>query len=190
MDDTITRLQRLLDDSFARASEHLRSIMSPPRRLSAERLVGELPCPAVLDIATVTARGEPRVSAVDGHFLDGAWYFTTSADSPKARQLAARPAISAAFTPRDGYGVFCHGRAAPLEAGDPERAGLFRHFAEVYGSSPEEWGPIAAYRIDADWLVGFAMTPEDEVAIARQAAERAQRRGSRAAGPCGTMTGP
>jgi nitroimidazol reductase NimA-like FMN-containing flavoprotein (pyridoxamine 5'-phosphate oxidase superfamily) len=191
MDDVTATLQRLLDDSFARSSEHLRSIMTPERRLSAERLLAELPCPAVLNIATVTARGEPRVSAVDGHFLDGSWYFTTSAESPKARQLAARPAISASFTPRDGYGVFCHGRAALLEAPDRERDSLFRHFADVYGQSPEEWGTeIYAARIDADWLVGFAMTPAEEVEIARAAAERAQRRGGAAGAPCGTMTGP
>src|SRR5581483_10025868 len=92
-------------------------IMEEPRRLGAERLTAELPSPAVLNIATVTARGEPRVSAVDGHFLHGHWYFTTSATSPKARHLAARPAVSASYTPRDGYGVFCHGRAAPVTGG-------------------------------------------------------------------------
>src|SRR5664279_5883941 len=102
-------LQRLLDDSFAAASAHLTSIMTPPRRLTARQLVAAVPIPAVLNIATVTASGQPRVSAVDGHLLHGRWYFTTAADSPKARQLRARPAISASFTPRDGFGVFCHG---------------------------------------------------------------------------------
>ena len=147
-------LQHLLDASFARASEHLVSIMTPERRLAAARLVGELPTPAVLNIATVTARGEPRVSAVDGHFLHGSWYFTTAAGSPKARQLAARPAISAAFTPRDGYGVFCHGRAVRLDGA--ERQMLREHFIAHYGADPEDWGAIAYFRIDADWLVGFA----------------------------------
>src|SRR4051794_31422815 len=99
-------LQSLLDRSFDRSSEHLRSIMTPERRLSAPRLMAEVPGPAVLNIAPVTARGEPRISAVDGHFEDGRWRFTTAADSPKARQLLRRPAISASFTPRDGYGVF------------------------------------------------------------------------------------
>src|SRR5664279_1343232 len=83
-------LQQLLDTSFARASPHLTSIMTPARRLTAERLVADLPVPAVLNIATVTANGEPRISAVDGHFLRGHWYFTTESRSPKARQLDAR----------------------------------------------------------------------------------------------------
>ena len=75
--DELAAVQHLLDVSFERASEHLLSIMSPERRLGAERLVADLPSPAVLNIATVTARGEPRISAVDGHFLHGHWYFTT-----------------------------------------------------------------------------------------------------------------
>lgn len=161
-DTEMAALQALLDDSFARASNHLRSIMTPERRLSADRLVAEVPAPAVLDIATVTAAGEPRISAVDGHFLHGHWYFSTAADSPKARQLTARPAISAAYTPRDGYGVFCHGRAVTLDRGEPERQMLIDRFVAVYGQSPEEWGIEILYaRIDAAWMVGFAMAPEE-----------------------------
>jgi uncharacterized pyridoxamine 5'-phosphate oxidase family protein len=169
-------LQNLLDHSFDRASEHLKSIMTPPRRLTAERLVAELPSPAVLNIATVTNTGEPRISAVDGHFFSGHWYFTTDGASPKARQLRARPAISASYTPRDGYGVFCHGRVAELGDG-PERQMISDHFVETYGVAPDDMAPTIFYaRIDAEWMVGFAMTPDEEVEIAQAAADRAARR--------------
>lgn len=132
--------------------------MTPERRLTAEQLVAELPCPAVLNIATVTACGEPRISAVDGHFLDDHWYFTTAADSPKARQLRARPTISASFTPRDGFGVFCHGRVAILGTDDRQRRMVIDHFVQVYGQSPDEWGGEIFYaRIDPSWMVAFAM---------------------------------
>jgi hypothetical protein len=163
-------LQTLLDASFERASEHLRSIMTPERRLTAERIVSELPCPAILNLATVTARGEPRLSAVDGHFIGGHWYFTTAIASPKAVALGARPAVSASFTPRDGYGVFCHGRAVLLDGA--EQAMLRAHFTEVYGMPPEDLGDIAYFRIDAEWLVGFAMTPDEMAEI--EAAARAR----------------
>ena len=169
----MTDLQHLLDDSFVRASAHLRSIMTPERRLSAEQLTADLPCPAVLNVATVTSRGEPRLSAVDGHFYDGRWHFTTAAASPKARQLAARPAISASYTPRDGYGVFCHGRAVPLVGAGRER--LRQHFVAVYGSDPEQWGDIAYFAIEPDWLVGFAMTDEELAQIEAERAARAAR---------------
>jgi hypothetical protein len=172
-------LQHLLDTSFARASEHLRSIMTEPRRLTAQRLTADLPSPAVLNIATITARGEPRISAVDGHFFHGHWYFTTAAASPKAKQLVARPAISASYTPRDGYGVFLHGRVVALEPGD-ERQMVIDHFAETYGQSPEEWGVGILYaRIDATWLVGFAMTDAEMGDIEKARQERAARRAAR-----------
>ena len=38
---------------------------------------------------TVTAAGEPRISAMDGHFLHGTWTLGTSRSSAKARHLAA-----------------------------------------------------------------------------------------------------
>jgi hypothetical protein len=124
----------------------------------------------VLNLATVTARGEPRVSAVDGHLLHGRWYFTTAAESPKARQLAARPAVSASFTPRDGYGIFCHGNARLID-GD-ERSMLIEHCKRVYGTSPETFAEGIAYvRIDATWCVGFAFTEEEMAAFLKERAE-------------------
>jgi Pyridoxamine 5'-phosphate oxidase len=162
-EDELHRLQQLVDASFSGASEHLKSIMTPERRLSAAELVAELPVPAVLNIATVTARGEPRISAVDGHFLHGHWHFTTAAPSPKAVQLRARPAISASWTPRDGFGVFCHGTAASLD-GEPKQL-LRQHFIAIYGADPEQWGEIGYFRIDAHWLVGFRFGAEEMAEI-------------------------
>lgn len=168
--DELAALQRLVDASFAASSEHLRDIMAPERRLSAERIVAELPSPAVLNLATVTARGEPRLSAVDGHFLHGRWYFTTAGDSPKARQLAARPAVSVSHTPRDGFGIFCHGRAYPVTGG--EHAVLIEHCTRVYGRSPEMFGDGVAYvGVEADWLVGFAFSDEELAAFLKERAE-------------------
>jgi general stress protein 26 len=168
--EELTAVQHLLDTSFEHASEHLRSIMTPERRLTAAQVVAELPSPAVLNLATVTAAGEPRLSAVDGHFLHGHWYFTTDAGSPKARQLRARPSVSASYTPRDGFGVFCHGRAVLLDGA--EKAMLWEHFVATYGSDPDEWGAIAYCRLDATWMVAFAMTDEEMAKIEADKAER------------------
>jgi general stress protein 26 len=161
----LAALQQLLDASFGRASGQLVSIMTPERRLSASDLSKRLPSPAVLNLATVTAAGEPRISAVDGHFLHGRWYFTTTADSPKARHLVARPGVSVSFTPRDGFGAFWHGQAHVVEPG-PDRDRVHRHLARTYGQDPEEWGlEIAYFVIDATWVTGFAMTPAEQAEI-------------------------
>jgi hypothetical protein len=159
-DGDLDALQQLIDSSFARASEHLRSIMTPQRRLSALELVAALPAPAVLNVATVTARGEPRISAVDGHFLSGAWHFGTAKASPKAVQMRARPATSAAYTPRDGFGVFCHGRAVRLTGAALER--LDEHWQRVYGAPLNSLGDVSCFRIEATWLVAFEFARDDK----------------------------
>jgi hypothetical protein len=163
----LAALQRLIDESFGRASAHLRGIMEPQRRLTATQIVADIPSPAVLNVATVTRRGEPRISALDGHFLRGRWYFTTAGDSPKARQLRARPAVSASYTPRDGYGIFCHGDATFLDGA--ERQLLIDHCTRVYGQSPESFGEGIAYvRIEPKWLVGFAFSEEEMAAFLKE----------------------
>ena len=49
---------------------------------------------------------------------------------------------------------------------------LREHFIATYGGDPEDWGSIAYFRIDADWLVGFAMTDAEMVQIEADKAER------------------
>jgi hypothetical protein len=171
--EELAALQQLIDASFSSASEHLRGIMAPERRLTAERIVADVPSPAVLNLATVTRRGEPRISALDGHFVHGRWYFTTAGNSPKAVQIAARPAVSASYTPRDGYGIFCHGDAMLVD-GD-ERQMLIDHCTRVYGRSPETFGEGIAYvRIAPKWLVGFAFSDEEMAAFVKEREELAR----------------
>jgi hypothetical protein len=108
----------------------------------------------VISAATVTARGEPRISAMDGHFLHGTWTFSTSRTAAKARQLAARPAISIAHVDGEELAVFSHGRAVEL-AGD-ELQQVVVHWTGHYGSWPLSWGDVVMYRLDPSWMVGYA----------------------------------
>src|SRR5690554_6555309 len=104
-------LQRLIDASLAGGSGHLREIISADRAMTARDVAEALTGRRVLTVATVTATGEPRVSAVDGHFVHGAWTFGTSGGAVKAKHLARRPAVSAAHVDGERLGVFCHGTA-------------------------------------------------------------------------------
>ena len=94
--DEIDDLQALLDRSHAKATGHLRGIITDDRTLSAEQLVALLTGMKVLAVATVTSAGEPRISALDGHFLHGTWTFSTDGSAAKARHLERRPAVSVA----------------------------------------------------------------------------------------------
>lgn len=133
-------LQELLDRSLAHATEHLRGIVRPERTLSAAQTAAVLQGMRTLSVATVTARGEPRISAVDGHFLHGEFVFTTAGSAAKARQLRARPAVSVAHVLGDDLGVFVHGRAEFLAGDSPDFTEIEAHLVRHYGSSPSSWG--------------------------------------------------
>jgi hypothetical protein len=115
--EEISGLQELIDASHARATEHLRGIIHGERTLTAAQIAALLTGMKVISAATVTAQGEPRISAMDGHFLHGTWTFSTSRTSAKAHHLAARPGISIAHVDGEALAVFSHGRAVEM-AGD------------------------------------------------------------------------
>jgi general stress protein 26 len=152
--DELARLQALLDASHARSTEHLRGIINDDRTLTASHIAGLLTGMKVITAATVTARGEPRISAVDGHFLHGTWTFSTSRTSAKARHLAARPAVSVAHVDGEALAVFSHGHVVEL-AGD-ELAAVDAHWTSHYGSSPLSWGDVVMWRLEPSWMVGYA----------------------------------
>jgi hypothetical protein len=152
-------LQALLDRSIGAAGSHLTSIIEPGRRtLSAARISADLRGMAVLNVATVTGSGQPRLSAVDGHFLHARWHFSTAGNARKAAHLRARPALSVAHTPRDGYGIWAHGTATELDAASEDGRRLLAYLTGYYGQSPTEWAEsIALFRVEPHWMVGFAM---------------------------------
>ncbi len=152
----VAALQSLLDASRERATGHLRSIITDERALSAEDLVALLTGMKVLSVATVTAAGEPRISALDGHFLHGTWTFSTAGDSAKARHLARNPAVSVAHVDGEDLAVFSHGAALLMEQG-PDLEEVDAHWTAHYGSSPFSWGDdIRMYRLRMTWAVAYA----------------------------------
>ena len=154
----LARLQTLLDASHARSTEHLRDIINDGRTLSAAQIAALLTGMKVITAATVTAHGEPRISAMDGHFLHGTWTFSTSRTSAKARHLARRPAVSVAHVDGEALAVFSHGHVVEL-AGD-ELAAVDAHWTAHYGSSPLTWGEVVMWRLEPTWMVGYAFQRE------------------------------
>lgn len=155
----IEAFQELLDASRAKATGHLRSIVTDDHTLTAEQLVRLLTGMKVLSVATVTASGEPRISALDGHFLHGTWTFSTAGDSAKARHLARNPSVSVAHVDGETLALFSHGTAELLQAG-PVLDEVDRHWTAHYGSSPFSWGDdIRMYRLRMSWAVAYAANP-------------------------------
>ncbi|NUR05653.1 MAG: pyridoxamine 5'-phosphate oxidase family protein [Nocardioidaceae bacterium] len=164
-DEEVERLQALLDASHARSTDHLRAIIHGERVLSARDLVALLTGMKVLSVATVTAHGEPRISAMDGHFLHGTWSFSTSGTAAKARHMQARPSVSVAHVDNEELGVFSHGRVEQLAVGDADYDETMAHWNGHYGSSPLEWGvDVRLYRYRPSWMVGYAWKRDELLA--------------------------
>lgn len=159
-------LQALLDFSRSHASEHLRAIIDDDRTLTAREIADLMTGMRVLSLATVTARGEPRVSGMDGHFLHGRWTMSTSRSSPKGRHVLARPAVSAACIEGEEVAIFTHGRIELIEAGHEDFEEVHTYWTGFYGSSPLSWGDTVLMRVIPAWVVGY-VSRRDEVFGAR-----------------------
>ena len=144
--EDLLELQRLLDDSHAAAGSHLRSIFSDERRVSAADLPGRLAGVQVTALATVTARGEPRVAPVDGLFYRGKVWFGSSHDSMRFRHIRARPSVSATITHGEDFALVVHGTAVEVDPKTADEGGFLRYLKEVYGGDDwEEWAGDSPY---------------------------------------------
>ncbi|WP_410539813.1 pyridoxamine 5'-phosphate oxidase family protein [Streptomyces sp. KL2] len=159
--EELAELQALLDSSLSRSTSHLRSIVSTERTLNAEQLTRVLTGMCTLALATVTAKGEPRISGVDGHFLHGKWHFGTARGAAKARHLAARPAVSAAHMRGEDLGVFTHGTVEVLNPRGGEPAAdwpdLLSYLKDFYGEDAFDWDDeVVYYRLRPHWMTVYA----------------------------------
>jgi nitroimidazol reductase NimA-like FMN-containing flavoprotein (pyridoxamine 5'-phosphate oxidase superfamily) len=161
--EDLARLQELLDRSYDSAGSHLRGIITPERRLTAEDLAAQLQGMCLLVLATVTRDCRPLAGPVDGVFYRGAFHFGSSPESFRFRHIAQRPQVSATHLPREELSVTVHGRAVPIDVGSPSEAGFRSTLLEIYtpryGDDWEKFldsGPMYA-RIDADRMFTLSM---------------------------------
>ncbi len=162
----LVALQDLLDRSAAGAGGHLRSIITPERRLTAQEVCSRLTGMSLLALATVTSDCRPLVGPVDGIFYRGDFYFGSSPDSVRFSHISRRPHVSATHLPGEDLAVTVHGRAAPVDVRSADHAGFRQTLLDVYvpryGSEWEAFldsGPVYA-RIDADRMFTFHMSQD------------------------------
>ena len=160
--EDVAALQDLLDRSYRDGGPHLRSIITPDRRVPAEVLASMLQGMVLLTLATVTADCRPLAGPVDGIFYRGAFHFGSSPDSVRLGHIRRRPQVSASHLPAESFAVTVHGRAVPLDLGAAEHAGLRQTLLDIYvpryGAGWEAFldsGPLYA-RIVADRMFSFA----------------------------------
>ena len=156
-EDDLRTLQELLDRSHAGAGPHLRAIFGDDRRIPAVQLPALLPGVQVLALATVTARGEPRVAPVDGLFYRGCFHFGSSDDSARFRHIRARPAVSATHLRGEQLAVVVHGHAVEIDPRGPGEDGFRAYLNETYpGWDDADWAAGAPYaRIEPSAMFTF-----------------------------------
>jgi uncharacterized pyridoxamine 5'-phosphate oxidase family protein len=146
----LDRLQSLLDRSYAQAGPHLREVITPERRLTADQLSDRLQGMRLLVLATVTADGRPISGPVDGFFYRGEWYFGSSEASLRFRHIRRRPPVSATHIPSEELSVTTHGRAIEIDVASHDHGTLRQTLLEYYGS---RFGDSAAAIVDGPGVV-------------------------------------
>lgn len=163
--EDIQQLQGLLDRSIEQAGAFLRESMRlDTDMLSAHQVVRYLDGMRTASLATVTARGEPRVAPIAAIFFRGKYYVPTVVQSARARHLRQRPGVS--FTEYSGTinAIMIHGQAALIGLDDPEFEAVDDAFvAHSSTGGPRNWaggGPVYV-RIDPDVMYATAQQPAD-----------------------------
>lgn len=157
--EQIRQLQALLDDSYARAGDHLRGIHTDQARITADDLVERLDGMQVFVVATTTSDGRPRTGPVDTFLYQGQLRFGTSATAVRARHLARSPAISMTHVRGEALVVTVHGTARLLDLGGPD-ADFAAFLSDHYGTSTYEefLDGSPYYGIDAEWMFAADMS--------------------------------
>jgi hypothetical protein len=158
----LARLQATLDRSYDTAGPHLKEVITPERRLTAEQLAERLEGMCLLVLATATADGRPINGPVDGFFYRGEWYFGSAHDSLRFRHIRKRPQVSATHMPAEAFSVTTHGRATEIDVathdGGALRQTLLDYYGARFGDAAEAIfdGPGVAYaRIEAERMFTF-----------------------------------
>lgn len=165
MDETpaeIAELQALFDAHLASANAHMRAIVTPDRRLSARQVATYLQGTKHVAFATVTTRGEPRVSPLDALFIHGRFTLSTDSGSTRIAHLRHNPACSAVHVDGDRIAVVVNGAVEWLPREHPDHDEVHRIWTATYESDPYSWGAgVVLFRIQPQSMWAYAFHPDE-----------------------------
>ncbi len=145
--EDLTELQDVLDSSYAAAGQHLLSIHGENWRIDAKQIAERLTGMVILNLATVSSKGDPIQAPVDGMFYRGRFWFGSSPDSLRAKHIKRHPRVSVAHVRGEELAVIAHGTAHEVDKAT-ERALGFRDYAiSIYGKATIDhfWTGDAVY---------------------------------------------
>lgn len=159
--DDLMRLQRLLDHSIEQAGSFLRSsFQMPDHSLGAAQLISYWNDFNTVALATVTARGEPRVAPISALMYRAQVYVPTVANATRAKHLRSRPAVSLTHYNGNDVAIIAHGSAAILQSDQPLFAELDQIQRDLTGQSVLGWGDGVYLRVDAAVMYTYVRYPD------------------------------
>ena len=161
-DAELVELQRMFDAHLAHANPHMTGIITPKHRPSARQVVRYLDGIKHVAFATVTPRGEPRVSPLDTLFIRGRFTLSTGGEAVRLRHLRANPACSAVHMDGDKIAVVANGVVEWIERDHIDHDEIHGTWQEAYESDPYDWGDeIVFFRIQPTSMWAYAFHSED-----------------------------
>ena len=157
----LRRLQDLFETHLAGANEHMTSIVTPERRLTAGQVATYLQGTKHVAFATVTSKGEPRVSPLDALFIHGRFTLSTGAGATKVAHLRRNPACSAVHVDGDRIAVVVNGTVEWIDRGHPDHDEIHGAWTANYHSDPYTWGEVVFFRIQPASMWAYAFHPEE-----------------------------
>ena len=119
--EELRELQQLIDRSHARAKPHMAAIIHPGTySLSAKQVVKLLDGMKTVAVAAPAPNGDPLVGPMDGWFLHGKFFFSSSGDAIRIKGLRERPRASIAYFEGERFLINAHGHAELMFQGHPD----------------------------------------------------------------------
>lgn len=157
----LAELQRLFDATLVRANEHMLSIVTPNRRLTARQVSAYLTGTRHVAFGTVNSRGEPRVSPLDALFIRGQFHMGTGRGATEIAHLQVNPACSAVHMDGDRVAVTVNGTVEWMPRDHSDHDELIQIWIATYGSEPYLLGDIVFFRIQPASMWAFASNPSE-----------------------------
>ena len=161
----LSDLQGLLDHSVGQAGAFLRESMQLDiHTLAAKQVVRYLDGIRTASLATVTAKGEPRVAPIAAIFYRGRYHVPTVVNAARARHLRQRRGVSLTEYAGHDNAVTIHGQATLIGLDHPDFEAVDDAYAALStNGGPRNWGgggPLYI-RVDPDVMYATAIHPEE-----------------------------
>lgn len=159
--DDLERLDARLRGSIEQAGPFLRSsFQMPEHSLNARQLTEAVQGVKPVALATVTAKGEPRVAPIGAFLYRSDFYIPTTMQAARVRHLRRQPAISLTLYEGIDFAVIVHGQAVVLGEATAGFETLIEIQRSGQGETVRDWGEGAFLRIDAEMIYTYARYPE------------------------------